>query len=147
MTPGSFVRVLRVGLRQGHRHVEVGAPRLEGSGEDVGVEARVGRVHDHVRACVARSADERIGVRGVDPRGREAIGLGQVAHPVLGAREIDVHKRHSLEEASVLRHGGDCRSDPAGTDDQDVHCVRASTIRRRTARGRMRIPTVERPGD
>jgi hypothetical protein len=35
--------------------------------------------------------------------------------------EVDVGQRHPLEEASVLRHGGDCGSDPAGTDDQDVH--------------------------
>ena len=68
------VRALRMGLRERRRHVEIRAARLEGRGEDLRIEARIGRVENGVGLDVTQQRDEPGDVRGVDAaRGEPAV--------------------------------------------------------------------------
>ena len=93
-------------FEQRHRHVEVGAARVERGLEDRRVEARVDGVEDRVHAFGARELRDRRRVGCVDGCGAQAlvaVGLDRPASAIL----VDVREHHPLEEATALRHRGD----------------------------------------
>ena len=124
-----LVRARGVGLGKGHRHVEVGAAGLEGGSEDLRVEARVGRVHDHVRTLLAGCGGDGGLIGRVEPNRREPVGLAERADGALGARVVDVGDRHVLEEGPPLRDCRDRGSNAPSTDDESPHRCRGSPIR------------------
>ncbi len=122
---GLLERLLRVALRERHRHVEVGRPGLLRGEEDRLVEARVAGVEDGVGSAVAHQRDERGLVGGVDLGGAEAVRLLELrSTTALRARQVDVRERHVVEEAAPLRDRGDGCADPARSDDENSHVVR-----------------------
>src|SRR6185312_9797565 len=128
-------------LRQGHRHVEVRAPRLEGGLEDRHVEARVGGIQD--RVVLARERRDARLVGGVDLCCRETL----VVEPVdqrLRPGWIEVGEGHPLEEVAFLRDRSCSRADAAGADDEDLHAS-APRSRRSSSTSSCGSPRSTRP--
>ena len=109
-----------MGLREAHRHVEVGAAGFVRGVEDRHVEPRVARVHDRVDPLCAREFDDRGSVRRVD-RGRDEPLVGDLVAGRLGAGERDIGDHRALEEVAAGEADGDRVADAAGADDEDAH--------------------------
>ena len=140
----------RVGARERHRHVEVGAAAVEGGLEDRQVEARVGRVQN--RVVLAREGGHARLVGRVHLGCRETV----VVEPVderLRPRRVEVGEGDPLEEVAPLRHRGRGRADPTGADDEDLHGVTVESRRGRRAPAararalRARAPALARAGE
>ena len=104
-----------------HRHVEVGAARVERRREDLRIEARVGRVQDGVGVRPPEQLGDRAGGRGVDLRGREAL-VGQALDERRRPRRVEVGERHLLEEIAPPGDRRHRRADASGAHDDDSHC-------------------------
>ena len=120
------VRALRMRLRQRRRHVEIRAARLEGCGEDLRVEARIGRVQHRVGLRIPQHRGEPVDVGGVDAGRREPA----VVEPCDDARrpvEIEVADDHPVEEVAPLRDRGGRCADAARPDDDDLHVPAGTT--------------------
>ena len=66
-------------------------------------------------------ADDRVLVRGVEPRRAEAVVLAEPVDNGLRARGVEVGEHDPLEERAALRDGGKGRADTTGSDDEDSH--------------------------
>ena len=109
-------------VRQRHRHVQVGDPRLERGAEDRLVEARIAGVQHGVRAATRPiSATRSSLVRGVDALGREAAGSPSPATTDVHALGRDVREHDLLERRAALRDRRERRSHAAGADDENLH--------------------------
>ena len=123
-----LVRALRMRLGKRHRHVEIRAARGEGGGEDRRIQARIGRVHDHVGLEFPGRRDNCALVRGIECERRETIRLLQSRDRTLSAAGVQVGESHVVEEGPVLGDRRDGRSNAPRTDHQHVHSPRGSTI-------------------
>ena len=114
----------RLGIRERHRHVEVGAPRVERGLEDRRVEARVDGVQDRVRTLGAGELGDRRRVGGVDGGGSRSARrrCGSIARP--RAILVDVGEHHPLEEVTAMRDRGDRGPDSTRPDDENAHAAR-----------------------
>ena len=110
-----------LGVRERHRHVEVGAARVEGRLEDRRVEAGVDRVQDRVgtarRARARRSHEASDASTAAAAEAIVAVRLDRAPRAIL----VDVGEHHPLEEVAALRDGGDRRSDSPRPDDENAH--------------------------
>ena len=135
---GLLVRPLGMRLRQRHRHVQIRTAGLEGGREDLGIQARIDRVQNHVRVGRPGCSNDCALVRGVELERGESIRLAEARNRTPGALEVHVRKRHVVEEGPVLRDRRDGGSDASRTDHQHPHSCRGSPIRPRRSRGIVR---------
>ena len=116
-----LVRVHRVGLRECHRHVEIGDAGPQAGVEDLWVEARVRGVQNCVRLDVCDKSNDRVLVRGVETRGAEAVVFAEFVDDGLRSRRVEIGKHDALEERATLRNRGEGGADAPCPDDQDPH--------------------------
>ena len=115
-----LVRPLGVGLREGHRHVEVRHAGLEARVEDRHVEERVDGVQHRIGPRLADQVEDAVAARGVDAvRGEARVVDGRDDRrrsPCVVVGEGAV-----VEERAPARDRRERRADAAGADDEDPH--------------------------
>ena len=120
---GPLVRRRRDRVRQRHRHVEVVGAGRERPLEDRHDEARIDRVQDVGDRVLAAERGDVVRLRGIDPRGDEALVAGEPGDGPLGAAGVVVGDDHPLEEVAPSRDRDDRAADTTRTDDEDPHPV------------------------
>ena len=93
---------------------------LEGRGEDLRIEARVGRIEDDVRLRRPNARDDRLDRRGIHRDSGEPAVVEAGRHR-FGTLGDEVCERDVIEERPALGDRSECRPDAPGSDDEDVH--------------------------
>jgi hypothetical protein len=109
-----------MGLGQGHGHVDVSAPGIEGALKDGRVETRIAGIHHRVGGETHRRLRNGVRVRGIEPDRLKAIVVHPIGH-VAGAALFDVAEDHEVHEVAAASDGSYCFPDSSGACDQHPH--------------------------
>lgn len=112
---GQLVGLVRMTMRQTHRHVEVGHPCRETAVEHTHDEAGIDRVERVGDSVFSAQRGYIVGAGGVDP-GRTESGISETVHHRLSSRDVVIRDHQGLEEIPPRRdEGGRTTHSPAPT--------------------------------